>query len=114
MIFERGDIVRVSLNPTSGKETQGDYRPCLVVSPAAINRLGTSLVCPITQGGNFARFKGFAVSLMNTGLQTQGVVMTNGIRSLDLSARRAKKVESAPDYIVDDVIARLQAILENN
>jgi len=28
--FERGDIVRVSLNPTVGRELQGDLRPALL------------------------------------------------------------------------------------
>lgn len=50
--FERGDIVRVSLNPTPGKEQQGDFRPALVLSPAAFNALGVALVAPITQGGS--------------------------------------------------------------
>lgn len=111
-IFDRGDIVRVSLDPTVGREQQGDFRPCLVLSPAAFNQLGTVLVAPITQGGSFARERGFAITLMGCGTETQGVVMVNGVRMLDLEARKAKKVESAPQAIVDDVLARLVAILE--
>jgi mRNA interferase ChpB len=52
--FDRGDIVRVSLNPTERREQQGDLRPALVLSPAAFNALGVALVTPITQAGNFA------------------------------------------------------------
>ncbi|WP_404401965.1 type II toxin-antitoxin system PemK/MazF family toxin [Idiomarina seosinensis] len=37
-VFERGDIVRIDLNPTRGKETHGDFRPCLVVSSKPFNR----------------------------------------------------------------------------
>lgn len=47
--FDRGDIVRVSLNPTEGREQQGDFRPALVLSPATFNALGVALVAPITQ-----------------------------------------------------------------
>lgn len=111
-VFDRGDIVRMRLNPTSGKELQGDMRPCLVMSPKAFNQLGLTYVAPITQGGNQARFKGFAVPLMGTGTETQGVVMMNSIRSVDLLARQAKKVEIVPAYVLDECVAILDAIIQ--
>jgi mRNA-degrading endonuclease toxin of MazEF toxin-antitoxin module len=62
--MERGDIYIVPMNPTQGSEQQGT-RPVLIVSPGPFNRLtGVPVVLPITQGGNFARTAGFAVSLM--------------------------------------------------
>jgi mRNA interferase ChpB len=111
-VFERGDIVRACLNPTSGNELQGDMRPCLVLSPKVFNKLGLTLIAPITQGDNVARFQGFSVALMGTGTQTQGVVLINGIRSVDLKARKAKKIESVPRDIVNEALAILDAILE--
>ncbi len=111
-IFERGDIVRACLNPTAGKEIQGDMRPCLVLSPRAFNKLGITFVAPITQGGNYARFEGFVVPLMGTGTATQGVILTNAIRAVDLNARKAKKVEKAPADVVDEALAILNTILE--
>lgn len=110
--YQRGDIVRVCLNPTAGREQQGDFRPCLVLSPAEFNKLGTALVAPISQGGNYARVQGFAVSLMGSGTETQGVILVNAVRMMDLDARKAKKIESAPPALVDEVVARLTAILE--
>jgi mRNA interferase ChpB len=110
--FDRGDIVRVSLNPTAGREQQGDFRPALVLSPAAFNALGVALVAPITQGGDFARFAGFAVPLSGSGTETQGVALVNMVRTLDLEARGAKRIERAPAAVVDDALARLQTILE--
>ena len=110
--FDRGDIVRVSLNPTVGREMQGEMRPALVLSPRKFNALGTALVAPITQGGNSARHAGFAVSLMGCGTETQGVVLVNAVRMLDLEQRGAKKVESAPENLVAEALARLQTILE--
>lgn len=110
--FERGDVVRVCLNPTVGRETQGDFRPALVLSTAEMNNLGTAIVAPITQGGDFSRYAGFAVPLTGTGMDTQGVVLVNMIRSVDLVDRRAKKIERAPLAVVDDALARLQAIFE--
>lgn len=109
--FDRGDIVRVNLNPTVGREQQGDFRPALVLSPAAFNLMGVALVAPITQGGDVARYAGFAVPLSGSGTETQGVALVNMIRTMDLSARGAKKIETAPDFVVEDALARLRAIL---
>lgn len=110
--FDRGDIVRVSLNPTIGHEQQGDFRPVLVLSPASFNALGVALVAPITQGGEFARFAGFAVPLSGAGTQTQGVALVNMVCTLDLDAHGAKKIERAPVEVVEDALARLQTILD--
>ena len=109
--FDRGDIVRVSFNPTVGRKQQGDYRPALVLSPRKFNALGTALVAPVTQGGNMARFAGFAVTLMGTGTETQGVVLVNAVRTLDLEQRGAKKIETVPAEVIEEVLARLQTIV---
>lgn len=108
---KRGDIWFVDLNPTLGSEQQGD-RPVLVISQEAFNRSGLSVVCPITQGGNQARFAGFAVTLMSTGTQTQGVVMSNQVRTLDMQSRKGRFVEAVPRYVIDDVVARLVTIID--
>ena len=110
--MERGDIYFVSLDPTSGHEQQG-VRPVLIVSATAFNRVTqTPVVLPITTGGNFARARGFAVSLTGAGLKTTGVVRCDQPRALDLLARKARRVESAPQEIVDEVLAKLVPIFE--
>jgi mRNA interferase ChpB len=111
-IFDRGDIVRVCLNPTAGREIKGDFRPCLVLSPKTFNRLGITLIAPITQGGNYARIEGFTVTLMGSGTETQGVVLISGIRMADLVARKATKIETTPIEIVDEVLAILATLVE--
>jgi len=111
-VFERGDIVRVNLEPVAGREMRGASRPALVLTSSSFNRLGDVLVAPITQGGDYARFAGFAVSLMGTGCKTQGVALVNKIRMMDLNARKAKKIERAPREVIDDAIARLATLFE--
>lgn len=111
-LFNRGDIVYVDLNPVVGRELQGEMRPVLVLSTAAFNDLGITMVAPITQGANVARFAGFAVSLSGLGLQTQGVVLVNAVRGLDLVSRKAVKKEAVPEVVVQDCLARVQAIFE--
>lgn len=108
---KRGDIWQVNLNPVAGKEQQG-FRPVFVVSEENFNRFGFTLICPITQGGNQTRFAGFAVSMMGAGTATQGVVMSNQARTIDVAARQGKFIERAPEFVVGEVLAKLQTIVE--
>ncbi|MEA3642841.1 MAG: type II toxin-antitoxin system PemK/MazF family toxin [Lamprobacter sp.] len=108
--MERGDIYLVSLDPASGHEQQGT-RPVLVVSPTAFNRLTrTPIVLPITSGGNFARTAGFAVSLMGSGTQTTGIVRCDQPRTLDIGSRHGRKLESVPQSVLDEVLAKVAPI----
>jgi len=111
-VFERGDIVKVRLDPVEGHEMRGDARPALVLTTRDFNRLGDVLVAPITQGGDFSRFAGFAVSLTGTGCRTQGVALVNKMRMMDLAARKAKKVERVPQEVIDDALGRLMTLFE--
>ena len=108
--MKRGDIYLVSLDPTEGREQRGS-RPVLVVSPAEFNE-ATKLpvICPITSGGDFARRIGFAVPI--TGIKTSGVVRCDQPRVLDLGARNARKVDSLPALIMEEVLAKLAPIFE--
>ena len=109
--FERGDIVSVPLDPAIGHEQRGT-RPALVLTSKDFNRLGDVLVAPITQGGDFARHAGFAVSLTGTGCKTQGVALVNKVRMLDLAARQARKVERVPKEVMDEALGRLSGLLD--
>jgi len=111
-VFERGDVVIVRLDPVEGHEIRGTGRPALVLTTREFNRLGDVLVAPITQGGDFSRFAGFAVPLDGAGCKTHGVALVNKIRMLDLVARKAKRVERAPEAAIDDAIGRLISLFE--
>jgi len=109
--MERGDIYLVSLDPTYGHEQQG-MRPVLVVSQAKFNRaMKVPVILPITQGGSFARTAGFAVSLMGVGTQTTGAVLCAQPRALDIQARGGRKLESVPQCVMDEVLAKLAAVI---
>lgn len=110
--MKRGEIYLVSLDPTSGHEQQG-MRPVLIVSPTPFNRVTrVPVVLPITTGGDFVRTKGFTVSLSGAGTETTGVIRCDQPRALDLAARRARKLESIPDHIMDEVLAKAVTIFE--
>jgi mRNA interferase ChpB len=110
---QRGEIWVVPLDPVSGHE-QGGKRHVVVVSSNEFNKLvGTPVVLPITGGGDYARIKGFAVSLSGLGLNTQGVVRCDQPRTLDLKARGARSArEVVPAAVMDDICARVATIFE--
>lgn len=106
--MRRGDIYLVSLDPTEGREQRGS-RPVLVVSPTEFNE-ATKLpvVCPITNGGDFARRIGFAVPI--TGIKTSGIIRCDQPRVLDLGSCNGHKVDTLPESIMDEVLAKLSLI----
>jgi mRNA-degrading endonuclease toxin of MazEF toxin-antitoxin module len=111
-LMKRGEIWLVGLDPAEGHEQKG-RRPVLIVSPEAFNLVTkVPVVLPITTRGGFARTAGFAVSLAGAGTQTVGVVRCDQPRSLDLGARRGRKLEAVPDVVMSEVLAKLATILE--
>ena len=110
--MQRGDIWLVSLDPTIGHEQQG-RQPVLIVSPTAFNKLtGVPVVLPVTMGGNFARRRGFAISLQGAGTRTTGVIRCDQPRALDLIARKGRYIDTVPEPIMQEVIVRLSTLLE--
>ena len=108
--MKRGDIYMVTLNPAPGHGQHG-HRPVLIVSPTAFNT-ATQLpvVLPITNGGNFARRIGFAVELQGT--KTTGFVRCDQPRVLDVVERKGRFVETLPDDVLDDVLAKVVTLFE--
>lgn len=110
-IPSRGDIVHIAFDPASGQEMKGDHYG-LVVSNQFFNQRGLAMICPISQGvANSARSFGTVVTLMGTGLDTQGAVHCHQLKALDWKIRNARLKEKVPTYIVDEVLARIEPIL---
>lgn len=108
--MKRGDIYLVSLDPTAGHEQSGS-RPVLIVSPLEFNETTKlPVVLPITNGGDFARRMGFAIPI--TGIKTTGVIRCDQPRVLDLAARKARKVDTLPEALMDEVLARIATLFE--
>lgn len=96
---QQGDIVLLDSDPQSGRE-QREPRPALVVSNTAFNRFtNLAMVCPITSKDN-----GFPLHIsLDERTRTQGVVLCEQVKSLDLHARSAKRYETVPDDIIEEV-----------
>lgn len=69
----RGDIVHLDFDPSSGREMKGPHFG-LVLSGKVFNQ-GLAMICPIAQGAaGAARTYGTVVALMGAGSNTQGAV----------------------------------------
>jgi len=105
---ERGDVVWLEFNPQVGSEPAG-HRPALVISPRAYNRkVGLALVCPIT-----SRVKGYPFEVeLPRGFRTKGAILCDQIKSLDWRARRATRLGSVPDPVLQEVTAKILALVD--
>jgi len=97
----QGDIIRMDFNPTKGHEQQGSCRPAVVVSNAGYNKFarGVAMVCPITNTD-----RGFPLHpKLDNRTTTTGVIMTDQVKALDLTARNVIFVERLPHDILAEV-----------
>ena len=111
-IPERGDIFHLDFDPAAGTEMKGGHF-ALALSPKSFNR-ATGLVfsCPISQGtAAAARSSGMISTLSGAGTETQGNVHCHQLKSLDWKIRRASFREKVPDFVLEDVLARIGAVL---
>ncbi len=106
-IPQKGDLITLQFNPQTGHEQQG-RRPALVISNQTFNRaVGMAIVCPLT---NTHRSIPFHVPVSkSTGLT--GYVMVEQVKSVDYYSRNAQFVSQAPDPLISDVLAVLDACL---
>ena len=113
MTPQRGDILHLAFNPASGAEMKGDHF-CLVVSPVAFNRrFKLAWVCPISGGAALAaRESGFLISLTGCGTRTDGNVHAQQVKALDWAARKARRIEAAPGYLLEQVLQCMAAVIE--
>lgn len=106
-IPRKGDLVTLTFNPQTGHEQQG-RRPALVVSNDAFNtRVGLCMACPVTSN---TRMHPFHVPVPD-GSDVAGVVMAEQMKSIDYRARGAVFIEAAPEGLVDEVLAIVDAVL---
>ena len=101
-----GDILWMSLSPTSGHEQSG-HRPVLTLTPAAYNaKRGLLICCPIT-----SRIGGypFEVAVDTEGIS--GVVIADQVKSVDWQARGARLAGRVSVEVTLEVRAKLGALL---
>jgi mRNA interferase MazF len=79
----------------------------VVISPRAYNeRIGLALLCPLTTS---AKRLPFEVAVPE-GLPTNGVVLSNQLRSLNWRARRAEYICELPRLATVDILVRIRTL----
>lgn len=102
---DAGDIAWLAFSPQAGHEQAG-RRPALVLSPASYNRkTGLMVCCPLT-----SHIKGYPFEVIVT-RDPPSAVLADQIRSLDWRARRATARERASSAVVDEVRAKICALI---
>jgi len=103
----QGDIVWLQFTPRAGHEEAG-HRPALVVSPKEYNRkVGLALFCPVT-----SQVKGYPFEvLLPSGLAASGAILSDQVKSLDWQVRKAKRLSTAPEEVVEEVLGKILALI---
>ncbi len=106
-IPNRGDAVRISLNPQAGHE-HADRRPAVILSPAAYNdKAGLALVCPITN-----KIKGYPFEvLIPAGKEVSGAILSDQVKSYDWRARKTELICVLPEMTIKETLKKLGTLL---
>lgn len=104
---DRGSLVWLLFSPHAGREQAG-RRPGIVLTPRGYHLLSDlAIVCPIT-----SRERGWPTEVkLPPGLPISGVVLVDQVRSIDREARRLEILGQAPESVLDEINARLAALL---
>ena len=115
---KRGDLVHMNFSPSAGHE-MADRHYALVLSPLSYNRRSRmAVVCAIT-----SRVRGWPFELdLPAGLWPEkkgvglvsSVVVADGVRQVDYREREAEFVADAPREVVEEVLDKLLAVLEDD
>jgi mRNA interferase MazF len=104
---ERGDVVWLTFDPQAGHEQAG-RRPAVVISPGGYNRkVGLAILCPVT-----SQAKGYPFEVqLPPGLEVEGVVLSDQVKSLDWRARTASFACKLPPHTVSEVMNKLATLV---
>lgn len=107
--FHQGSIIWLSFDPQTGHE-ESKRRPALIISGNSALSLikGIAMVCPIT-----SHSREFPTHvLLDERTKTQGFILCEQAKSLDLNAWNAEFIEKAPDDIVQEAVNIVHSLLD--
>ena len=109
-MVKQGDVIMIDFNPALGHE-EAKYRPALVVSNNDYNSYcgGIILVCPISHAKDFP----LHIDLPD-GLKTDGKVLCEHVRALDINARPYKYIETIHTDFMKQISNILKACVDVN
>ncbi len=104
-MVNQGDIILIDFSPTEGTEQSGN-RPALVISNDSFNMHSTlKYILPIT-----SKIKGYPLHIpLDCNTKTQGVIMCDQLKAMDIDKRGYKLLEKLPNSILKQVLAIIKA-----
>ena len=105
--MKQGDIIYIDFDPALGREQAG-RRPALVISQTLYNDKRNLLwVCPISSTVKPLRF----LIELDDRTKTQGAVIAEQVRTIDLLVRNCHFVESLPKDLLENVLDAVSVII---
>ena len=112
--IKRGDVLLVNLEPTIGSEQRGRSRPCLVVSPDALNQIFRGIiVCPLTDARHIKQSELGLIFIPagEGGLEKDSLVIAFQVRMID-KRRIIHRLGVIHESFMSEVNESLQAVLD--
>ena len=104
--MKQGDIVYIDFDPALGREQEG-RRPAVVISQTLYNQKRNLLwVCPISSTIKPLRF----LIELDDRTKTQGAVIAEQVRTIDMLARKCHFVEPLPKDLLERVLDAVSVI----
>jgi mRNA-degrading endonuclease toxin of MazEF toxin-antitoxin module len=107
-IPERGDIIWLDFDPSSGREIM-KRRPAFVISRQIFNEhTEMAIVAPIT-----STIRGIKLEVvLPDELDTKGSVLVHQLKSLDFAERNAEFIEKSPQQTAEQVAMLVKLIVQ--
>ncbi len=101
----------IDFNPQAGHEQAG-RRPAIVLTTRDFNdKTNLAVLCPITRSTTREQRSPFAIAIP-PGLQIDGFILADQIRTMDWRARGSEFICSVPTETVDAVLERIGVLLK--
>ena len=105
----QGDIIKINLNPKKGHEQQG-YRPYICLSNKIISDIANIAVfAPISN-----TVRNYPLYIKLQGTITTGSVLLDQVVTIDYNARNFTFIESVPDDVIDELLAKVVLVFQPN
>lgn len=115
---KRGDLIHLNFSPSSGHEL-ADRHYAIVLSPESYNRrIRMAIICGITSRVRGSSFEvavpdGLLPPKANVGV-VKSVILADAVKQVDYRERECAFVGTVPKDIVEDVLDKLFAVLEED
>jgi mRNA interferase MazF len=114
----RGDLIHINFSPSAGHE-MADRHYAIVLSPIAYHRKsGMAIICAITSRVRNSPFEvqlpaGLLPPKAGVG-HVDSVIVADAVRQVDYRERECAFVKAAPRKVVEEVMDKLLAVLEDD